>query len=88
MKTHYLDADPVLADDFATEVQRIFDNIAEHPERWPKCLNETRVIPLQRFPYMVIYKVLPDRVRVIAISHMKRDAGYWAKRTGTPNDPE
>ena len=35
---------------------------------------------MQRFPYIIFYREMADRIDVIAIAHGARDPGYWLKR--------
>jgi toxin ParE1/3/4 len=35
---------------------------------------------LRRFPYLIYYEILPDRLRVVAIAHERRRPGYWQRR--------
>jgi toxin ParE1/3/4 len=35
---------------------------------------------LHRFPYVIYYECLPDRVRVVAIAHERRRPDYWKRR--------
>jgi toxin ParE1/3/4 len=35
---------------------------------------------LQRFPYVVFYREVDDRVEVIAVAHGAREPGYWRNR--------
>jgi plasmid stabilization system protein ParE len=35
---------------------------------------------LHRFPYVIYYECLPDRVRVVAVAHERRRPGYWWRR--------
>lgn len=39
-----------------------------------------RFLCLHRFPYVVYYECLPDRVRIVAIAHERRRPGYWRRR--------
>jgi plasmid stabilization system protein ParE len=39
-----------------------------------------RKFGLQRFPYLVFYRELDDRIEVVAIAHGAREPGYWLKR--------
>ena len=68
------------AADFITEVERALKVILEAPNRWPKFHRGTRRYRLHQFPYLVIYRVFPDRVRIIAYQHGKRRSGFWWKR--------
>jgi toxin ParE1/3/4 len=35
---------------------------------------------LDRFPYIIFYECLTDRVRVVAIAHERRRPGYWKRQ--------
>ena len=35
---------------------------------------------LTRFPYVVYYRVLADRIRVLAVYHTSRDPSGWQSR--------
>lgn len=54
--------------------------IAENPQRWPTHLHGTRKYRLRRFPFLLVYRELHDRVQVIACQHAKRRPGYWRDR--------
>lgn len=66
---------------FILELDRTVAAIKDGPERWPVGDLRTRRLPLRRFPYWVVYRVLPDVVQVLAIAHMRRRPGYWRRRT-------
>ncbi|MDP6443620.1 MAG: type II toxin-antitoxin system RelE/ParE family toxin [Pirellulaceae bacterium] len=66
---------------FMTELDNAIDRIRESPDRWPADLHETRRYLLKRFPYLVIYRLIEDRIQVIAVAHGKRKPGYWRHRT-------
>jgi hypothetical protein len=56
--------------------------IAEAPDRWVLAGHDTRRVPLQRFPFKVVYRWDPgdEVVRIVAIAHGKRRDGYWHNR--------
>lgn len=35
---------------------------------------------MKRFPFTILYEILPDRIRVIAIADERRDPEYYSKR--------
>jgi hypothetical protein len=37
-------------------------------------------MPLRRFPYSIVYLLLPEEIRVLAIAHQRRKPGYWSGR--------
>jgi toxin ParE1/3/4 len=41
---------------------------------------------LRRFPYVLYYMELPDRIWVAAVAHGKRRPGYWKKRKPEVDD--
>jgi plasmid stabilization system protein ParE len=65
---------------FVEELEVAVAAIAEAPDRWPRFDRETRRVILRRFPYIVIYRVLPDRVEILAVAHGRRRPGYWRGR--------
>jgi plasmid stabilization system protein ParE len=67
------------AEAFTRELDRAVEIISKTPERWPAYLHGTRYL-LRRFPFAVVYRVRPDVVQLVAISHGKRRPGYWRKR--------
>ncbi|MCA9112805.1 MAG: type II toxin-antitoxin system RelE/ParE family toxin [Planctomycetaceae bacterium] len=76
-RSWYAEIDPQLGVSFADELERVTERIAAAPDRWPRHLHETRVVMLHRFPYLVVYRRLDDRVQVVAIHHAKRRPDYW-----------
>jgi toxin ParE1/3/4 len=75
-------SEPVAAERFADEVVRALDVIAEAPGRWTRAGHDTRRLPLQRFPFKIVYRWNPgdEVVKVVAIAHTKRRDGYWRDR--------
>lgn len=39
-----------------------------------------RQVRLRRYPYVIVYVVAGDVVRVVAIAHERQMPGYWASR--------
>ena len=37
---------------------------------------------LRRFPYAIIYEIVPNEIRILAIAHTHRRPQYWKKRLG------
>ena len=72
---------PGLGADFLDEVQRVLGEIAANPARYGFAHNDVREGLLNRFPYAVYYRELPDRIRVLAVYHTSRDPSGWQSRT-------
>ena len=76
----YSERDPLVAARFAVELERAVDAIAEAPLAWPSQGPGTRRCLLRNFPHEVVYRILVDRVEVIAVAHQRRRPGYWRGR--------
>lgn len=37
----------------------------------------TRQLPVDTFPYQIVFKRFPDRISVLAIAHERKRPGYW-----------
>ncbi len=68
------------AADFTAEVARASKIILEAPNRWPKFRRGTHRYILDRFPYLVVYRVFDDRVAIVAYQHGMRKSGFWRGR--------
>ena len=71
---------PGLGFDLRREVELAANRIQENPERWSPFTERTRRFRLRRFPYSVIYLILPNHLYVIAVAHHKQRPGYWRTR--------
>lgn len=71
---------PGLADDFAASVDRAFDAITANPVGYGVTYLDIRAAPVSGFPYAVCYRVLRNRVRILAVDHTSRDPATWQSR--------
>jgi toxin ParE1/3/4 len=72
-----------LGEEFEEDVLLAFDLIGDNPEAWTRWPNlpEVRVLPMDRFPYLIPYHVAsPEEVVILAVAHAKRRPGYWRWR--------
>lgn len=65
---------------FRRELDRVVDLICERPEAGSPYLSSTRRVLLRRFPFFVVYRVLDERVQILAVAHARRRPGYWRAR--------
>ncbi|MBN8418892.1 MAG: type II toxin-antitoxin system RelE/ParE family toxin [Verrucomicrobia bacterium] len=72
-----------LADRFFSELQARFVEIAAHPTRFPYYLGNgfLRRATLHKFPHLILYRVMPDGVRVSVVKHEKRHPNYGLWRS-------
>jgi plasmid stabilization system protein ParE len=76
----YEERSVLAASGFLRELSDVLQRAAEAPERYPRGYAGTRRITLDRFPFMVFYRVQPTLFMVVAVAHQKRKPGYWAVR--------
>jgi toxin ParE1/3/4 len=60
------------------------DRILENPHAWTLISPGIRRVLLRGFPYCVIYRVEPDRLLIIAVTHQHRDPKHWRTRHTPP----
>lgn len=74
-----------LGDDFVATYAAALEAIEKEPLRYPRLetirsrRNIRRCI-LRRFPYMVIFEVLPQETVALAVAHTSRRPNYWRGR--------
>lgn len=77
----YAERSRAAADAFVDELVSAVQAIQQTPERWPQHVRGTRRYLLKRFPFLIIYRCLADRIEVIAVAHGRRRPGYWKERS-------
>ncbi len=70
----------LLADDFQAAVYRAIQLIANMPKLGTRAYPDTRIWPLKRFPYSLVYRLEIEGVCVLAVAHQRREPGYWKGR--------
>lgn len=65
---------------FAGAVKATLGLIADDPQRFVAVDSRHRECLVSRFPFRNVYRVVADRVVVVAIAHAKRRPGYWRGR--------
>ena len=73
---------PGLGERFGDEVERVLELLLENPELGARVDGVIRHFVLQRFPFSIIYAVIPELLYVLAIAHGSRRPGYWVSRVG------
>jgi hypothetical protein len=71
---------PGLGADFLDAVEHVLTEITGNPARYGFADGDIREGLLTRFPYAVYYRVLADRIRVLADYHTSRDPSGWQSR--------
>lgn len=84
----YEAANPGLGMNFRRDVRRIVALILTN-KRIGKSITagrakDLREFGLDRFPYSVVYRIVPGGVTIVAISHQHRRSDYWRNRVEEP----
>jgi plasmid stabilization system protein ParE len=69
-----------LGAEFLSCVDACVLRILKTPEIYPVAYRDVRMGLTRKFPYLVLYRVLPDAISVIAVFHAKRDPKIWKGR--------
>jgi plasmid stabilization system protein ParE len=69
-----------LGNDFLNEVRCTFSFIQQWPESGVPHFRRYRRSLVHRFPYSVIYELLPSGGHVLAVAHQRQRPGYWRQR--------
>ncbi len=70
---YYNNECPGLGYEFAYEIQKVFERIAENPEAWTPLSPRSRRCMARHFPYAVVYQLRKDEILIVAIMHMHRN---------------
>ena len=71
---------PGLGERFGDEIERAIGLLLETPEIGAPVVGEIRHFVLSRFPFSIIYAVVPDMLYILAIAHHSRRPEYWSTR--------
>lgn len=69
-----------LGDEFLDEFERCAARIVSYPESGQRCYEYFRRVLVARFPFSVVYELLPDGILIAAVAHQRRRPGYWRRR--------
>jgi len=65
---------------FLDEVERVVNLIRDNPESAPRIYKVVRRKILRGFPYSIMYSIVDDSIRILAIANQKRRPFYWRDR--------
>jgi toxin ParE1/3/4 len=76
----YEDRRPGLGGEFYRELARGFEFALANPLLARICYRDLRKRKLDRFPYLIVYRVTDDVFTVVSVFHCSRDPAFWKKR--------
>ena len=79
----YESRSPGLGAAYLAEFEAVMARICANPALYPRMGDvDIRKATLKRFPFHVIYRVMPTQIVVLAIAHHRRRPAYWVERAG------
>ena len=71
---------PGLGGEFLVDVEQVLSAISTNPAGYGFAEGDIRAGLARRFPYIIYYRDLGHRIRVLAIYHAARDQAVWQSR--------
>lgn len=65
---------------FVAAGQRVLDEVAANPQRYPAVFGDVREGIVKGFPYCVYYREEGGQIIVLAVFHASRDPSIWQSR--------
>lgn len=84
----YNENNPGLGSEFLLELDRQINLCSDEPEIGMRVDEVYRRLVMKRFPFNIIYRILSDEIRVIAVAHQHRKPGYWLSMTESSDKVE
>lgn len=69
-----------LGAEFVRSIDACLSLISRQPEVFPIIYRQARMGLPRKFPYLVIYRVLPDFISIVAVMHGSRHPRRWKSR--------
>lgn len=69
-----------LGDAFSDRAEEAIVRIQRMPRMYAMVFRDVRRAKIRTFPYLIYYRVQPDRIEVIAVLHGSRDPRLWQIR--------
>ena len=78
---YYSEQSSTIAVAFLDEIDAALELISESPEIGVPLSGGNRRLIIQRFPYVLIYRVEADRAFILAIGHQRQHPHFWKDRS-------
>jgi toxin ParE1/3/4 len=78
--SYYEEQEIGLGLEYLGEVEHAVNFLMRYPEAGSKVRGSIRRLTLPKFPYSLLYRVMEEQIRVLAVAHHKRKPQYWVDR--------
>jgi plasmid stabilization system protein ParE len=72
---------PGLGRRFLDQLTAAFTRVADGPGMYDLIWEDVRSCRLRRFPYLIYFRIQPERIEVLAVLHGSRHPETWQDRT-------
>jgi toxin ParE1/3/4 len=69
-----------LGDRFISAVEAAIARLRSNPEMFRRFEGDMRKVPVEGFPYAVIYCIEEQGLNLVSVMHSSRQPGYWRER--------
>jgi plasmid stabilization system protein ParE len=66
-----------LGDSFLAAIEESLEFIQRNPKGHAVVRSDLRIARVTKFPYLIVYRLLTDRIRISAVVHGARHPRYW-----------
>ena len=66
---------------FANAINSALVEVATNPARFASVDGAHHESALKKFPFRIVFRLVANRVLVVAVAHAKRRPGYWMGRS-------
>jgi toxin ParE1/3/4 len=77
---YYESQQPALGRRFLVSVQDAINRILVNPYLYPVVYMDVRRCLVRTFPFGIIFRVIKEKIVVLAVMHLHRDPDYWKAR--------
>jgi plasmid stabilization system protein ParE len=81
VQNYYASIRNELGESFRSDVSLTLSRILQYPSGWQSLSGIVRRCRLTHFPYIVLYRVKANEIRILAVMHQRREPKYWQDRT-------
>jgi len=81
IESHYDGILHELGNRFREDVELTISRILNFPDGWQPLSRVVRRCRLNDFPYGIVYRAMPDEIRLLAVAHHRREPDYWKSRS-------
>jgi toxin ParE1/3/4 len=78
--SYYEEQETGIGLEYLGEVEHAVNFLVRYPEASSKVSGSIRRLTLPKFPYSLLYRVMEEQIRVLAVAHHKRKPQYWVDR--------